>query len=180
MHGGSGIVPSATGDAPNLETEISTVPGCGALSTGSSEGPDSARESPHVEHDLLLERLRSSSRFMLEEGTPEQLAHARNLTFPDNVSLGSVRSLSSRRISRESACGIFSVDLSQMRSLRLFFSNRECTSGQLVIASRESQYKIFHFHHGGLDKLAGVLADLDFLTKSKVAFLSLSKSFAFS
>lgn len=51
----------------------------------------------------------------------------------------------------------FSVDLSQMRSLRLFFNDENCTSGQLVIASRESQFKIMHFHHGGLDHLAQVL-----------------------
>lgn len=35
-------------------------------------------------------------------------------------------------------------------------SDEACTSGQLVVASRESQYKVFHFHHGGLDKLADV------------------------
>lgn len=35
-------------------------------------------------------------------------------------------------------------------------SDEACTSGQLVIASRESQYKILNFHHGGLDKLAEV------------------------
>ncbi|XP_017474480.1 PREDICTED: uncharacterized protein LOC108365054 [Rhagoletis zephyria] len=51
-------------------------------------------------------------------------------------------------------CRRFSVDLSQMRSLRLFFSDDNCTSGQLVIVSRESQYKILHFHYGGLDHLA--------------------------
>ncbi|XP_039596344.1 TBC1 domain family member 16 [Polypterus senegalus] len=56
----------------------------------------------------------------------------------------------------EQLCGVFRVDLGQMRSLRLFFSDEACTSGQLVIASRESQYKIFHFHHGGLDKLSEV------------------------
>ncbi|XP_041077164.1 TBC1 domain family member 16 [Polyodon spathula] len=56
----------------------------------------------------------------------------------------------------EQLCGVFRVDLGQMRSLRLFFSDEACTSGQLVVASRESQYKIFHFHHGGLDKLAEV------------------------
>ncbi len=38
--------------------------------------------------------------------------------------------------------------------MRLFYSNAECTSGQLVIASPDSQYKILHFHHGGMDKLA--------------------------
>ncbi|KAI4821857.1 hypothetical protein KUCAC02_007435 [Chaenocephalus aceratus] len=48
------------------------------------------------------------------------------------------------------------VDLGHMRSLRLFFSDEVCTSGQLVIASRESQYKILHFHHAGLDKLCEV------------------------
>ncbi|XP_032312575.1 TBC1 domain family member 16 isoform X3 [Camelus ferus] len=36
-------------------------------------------------------------------------------------------------------------------------SDEACTSGQLVVASRESQYKVFHFHHGGLDKLPDVL-----------------------
>jgi len=44
-----------------------------------------------------------------------------------------------------------------MRSLRLFFADPACTSGQLVVASRESQYKILHFHHGGLDRLAATL-----------------------
>lgn len=53
----------------------------------------------------------------------------------------------------------------QCRSLRLFFSDREHTCGQLVIASQESQYKIFHFHHGGLDKLASVFEDWNFLVK---------------
>ena len=43
-----------------------------------------------------------------------------------------------------------------MRSMRLFYSNPECTCGQLVIASPEAQYKILHFHHGGLDKLAQI------------------------
>lgn len=36
-------------------------------------------------------------------------------------------------------------------------SDEACTSGQLVVASRESQYKVFYFHHGGLDKLPDVL-----------------------
>uniref|UniRef100_A0A671MNW7 TBC1 domain family member 16-like n=1 Tax=Sinocyclocheilus anshuiensis TaxID=1608454 RepID=A0A671MNW7_9TELE len=56
----------------------------------------------------------------------------------------------------EHLCGVFRVDLGHMRSLRLFFSDEACTCGQLVIASRESQYKILHFHHAGLDKLAEV------------------------
>ena len=54
----------------------------------------------------------------------------------------------------------------QMRSLRIFYSDDECTSGQLVIASRESQYKILHFHQHGLDRLAEIFADWKFLAPS--------------
>ena len=55
----------------------------------------------------------------------------------------------------------------QMRSLRIFYSNDACTSGQLVIASRESQYKILHFHHGGMEKLAETFADWKFLAEAR-------------
>lgn len=94
--------------------------------------------------------------------TPELLAFKHNLSFPESTSSSpmSQRKASSQFCIASVAtmkCRRFSVDLSQMRSLRLFFSDTDCTSGQLVIASRESQYKIMHFHHGGLDHLAQVL-----------------------
>lgn len=41
----------------------------------------------------------------------------------------------------------------------MFYSDPDNTIGQIVIASRESQYKILHFHHGGLDKLAEIFQD---------------------
>lgn len=84
--------------------------------------------------------------------TPELLAYKHNLSFPESASASPI-------VTRKTPlkCRRFSVDLSQMRSLRLFFNDENCTSGQLVIASRESQYKILHFHHGGLDHLAQVL-----------------------
>ncbi|XP_035424593.1 TBC1 domain family member 16 isoform X3 [Cygnus atratus] len=66
----------------------------------------------------------------------------------------------------EQICGVFRVDLGQMRSLRLFFSDEACTCGQLVVASRESQYKIFHFHHGGLDKLSEVFQQWKYCTET--------------
>nr|KAG5713742.1 hypothetical protein BaRGS_024369 [Batillaria attramentaria] len=47
----------------------------------------------------------------------------------------------------------------QMRSLRLFYSDAACSVGQVVIASRESQYKILHFHNGGLDRLAEIFQE---------------------
>lgn len=85
--------------------------------------------------------------------TPELLAYKHNLTFPESATSSPIV----QRRAMPLKCRRFSVDLSQMRSLRLFFSDNDCTSGQLVIASRESQYKILHFHHGGLDHLAQVL-----------------------
>ncbi|XP_043289234.1 TBC1 domain family member 16 isoform X2 [Venturia canescens] len=83
--------------------------------------------------------------------SPELLALQHNLTFPESATASPVT------LRRAHRCRRFSVDLSQMRSLRLFFADPACTSGQLVVASRESQYKILHFHHGGLDRLAATL-----------------------
>ena len=62
----------------------------------------------------------------------------------------------------------------QMRSLRIFYHNDKCTSGQLVIASRESQYKILHFHHGGLDRLSEILDEWKFLAQPRKKVLMIS------
>ncbi|KAK7066099.1 hypothetical protein SK128_014850 [Halocaridina rubra] len=104
------------------------------------------------------------------ERSAESMAYSANLAFPDS-SLSSFCPTpvdgGSSPIRREHKCGIFSVDVSQSKSLRLFFSDKDRTCGQLVIASQESQYKIFHFHHGGLDKLAAVFEDWNFLVKPR-------------
>lgn len=110
---------------------------------------------------IVLNRLRSesidsatltdSSMFPTWMRSPELLALQHNLAFPDSATASPVA------VRRSHACRRFSVDLGQMRSLRLFFADPGCTCGQLVVASRESQYKILHFHHGGLDRLAGTL-----------------------
>ncbi|CAH1154490.1 unnamed protein product [Phaedon cochleariae] len=84
--------------------------------------------------------------------TPEFLMQQHSFPFQDSISSSPI--LNSRQTHK---CRRFSVDLSQMRSLRLFFSDNNFTCGQVVVASRESQYKILHFHHGGLDHLAQVL-----------------------
>ncbi|XP_065221835.1 TBC1 domain family member 16 [Planococcus citri] len=51
----------------------------------------------------------------------------------------------------------FSIDLGQMKCVRIFFAENSEKSGQLVITSKENQYKILHFHHGGLEKLQDIL-----------------------
>lgn len=104
--------------------------------------------------------MRSMSITSVDENNPnwmtaEMYAFKHNLTFPDSVTASPV--VNRKQNCLPLKCRRFSVDLSQMRALRLFFNDEQCTSGQLVIASRESQYKILHFHHGGLDHLAQVL-----------------------
>lgn len=84
---------------------------------------------------------------------------------------------------------LFSVDLRQMKSLRLFFSENESmdqlkqqynvikedpsdsdgstSTGSLVISARDGKFKVFHFHYGGLDKLVSVLEEWQFLKKKQ-------------
>ncbi|KAM4843712.1 TBC1 domain family member 16 isoform 2-T2 [Thomomys bottae] len=109
----------------------------------------------------------SGSAFLESEGSSPSSSDA-HLRFPDSSCL-----LQTPRwfelpqgCALEPICGVFRVDLGHMRSLRLFFSDDACTSGQLVVASRESQYKIFHFHHGGLDKLCEVFQQWKFCTET--------------
>lgn len=104
--------------------------------------------------------MRSLSISSVDENNPnfmtaEMFAYKNNLIFPDSVNASPIATRKQNQLPMK--LRRFSVDLSQMRSLRLFFNDEQCTSGQLVIASRESQYKILHFHHGGLDHLAQVL-----------------------
>lgn len=134
---------------------------------------DESRPSPtpSIQHPESLSRSESltSSSSLLDNRSlgpeelptwlvsPEMLALQHNLTFPESVAASPVV----RR--RSHKCRRFTVDLSEMRSLRLFSSggngNGTNLSGQLVVASRESQYKILHFHHGGLQRLGQVLTE---------------------
>ncbi|KAM4691469.1 TBC1 domain family member 16 [Rhinophrynus dorsalis] len=108
----------------------------------------------------------SSSMFMENHSRDEGNSHMTSLAscLNANSELGEMNGQGAharweaqqKLLALEQTCGVFRVDLGQMRSLRLFFSDEACTSGQLVVASRESQYKVFHFHHGGLGKLSEV------------------------
>ena len=127
----------------------------------------------------------------------ESMAYSANLAFPEWT--GSVHSSAPHSPHEHTCCStphtssaeqhnhhqksnsgspkvaIFNVDLGEMRSLRLFFSDTTGTRGQLVIASRECQYKILHFHHTGLDKLAAVFEDWNFLVPPRDGSFKLLK-----
>ncbi|MCP9266243.1 hypothetical protein DINM_021757 [Dirofilaria immitis] len=94
--------------------------------------------------------------------TPEQFAMTHNLMLdndsqPDDDATVSVSGGSVIFHQKALSASLFSVNLGKMRSMRLFFTADDLTSGQFVIATWDSHYKILHFHHGGLDKLAQIL-----------------------
>ena len=60
---------------------------------------------------------------------------------------------------RHETFGPFTVNLALMRSIRIYFRNDACSCGELVIATHESQYKVLHFHYGGLNSIAAILND---------------------
>ncbi|XP_010616876.1 TBC1 domain family member 16 isoform X1 [Fukomys damarensis] len=109
----------------------------------------------------------SSQAFLESEGSSPSSSDA-NLRFLEGTgTLQTARWEEPQRgCALEQICGVFRVDLGHMRSLRLFFSDEACTSGQLVVASRESQYKVLHFHHGGLDKLCEVFQQWKFCAET--------------
>lgn len=53
----------------------------------------------------------------------------------------------------------FNVDLSEMKTLKLFYKLEDETCGQLVIGNYENHHKVFHFHHGGLDRITQILQE---------------------
>lgn len=59
----------------------------------------------------------------------------------------------------------FNVDLSEMKTLKIFYEKDDVTCGQLVIGNHESHYKVFHFHHGGLDRITQILEQWDWCSR---------------
>lgn len=149
---------------PSLTTPDISVTRCRQSSSSSSltSGPDSVPPSDDESPPLSPTWNKSPDSPSSDSSAP--VTH--NLTFPHNSVSYSTGS-QERKSAKDQMCGVFSVDLGQMRSLRLFYSDPFCMKGQVVIASRESQYKILHFHHGGLDKLAEIFEDWNLFAKMK-------------
>ncbi|CAH1795390.1 unnamed protein product [Owenia fusiformis] len=136
-------------------------------SSGDTSGPDSHPSSPYSSSSTTPSTPSYGGNPYMQ-GNPEAFAVTHNLTFPESTTPSFNKIGSPKRSPREQVCGIFSVDLGQMRSVRLFYNNegrKRDKCGQLVLASCESQYKILHFHHGGLSKLAEVLQGLKFIAE---------------
>jgi len=63
---------------------------------------------------------------------------------------------------------VFNVDLSEMKSLTLFYDDDKRTSGQFVIGNYESHYKVFNFPVGGLEKITEILGNWEWCVSQKV------------
>ncbi|KAL4835421.1 hypothetical protein H8958_020824 [Nasalis larvatus] len=141
------------------------------VSRDSSFDSDSdAFSSPFCLSPISTALAESRGSVFLESDSSPPSSSDTGLRFPDsNGLLQTPRWDEPQRVcALEQICGVFRVDLGHMRSLRLFFSDEACTSGQLVVASRESQYKVFHFHHGGLDKLSDVFQQWKYCTEMQL------------
>ncbi|XP_074648620.1 TBC1 domain family member 16-like [Tubulanus polymorphus] len=154
----------------SVVADVSATDGYDALSSssGSTSGPDSRPPTPVSDDDVdstpSSPVQRKSSMLSCASQVVEALQH--NLTFPENsLSDNKQNPTPTKKTAKEQMCGVFSVDLGQMRSLRLFYNDDTFTSGQMVLVSRESQYKILHFHHGGMDKLATVFEEWKFFAQ---------------
>ncbi|CAJ0566015.1 unnamed protein product, partial [Mesorhabditis spiculigera] len=150
-------VTSVQSDATSVSSQSTS--GADELSD-KDEGSSSCDESVADPKELasIPEKLRNECATILS-ATPEQFALEHDMILKDQKDQqddGAVAIARGRAMfnSRASSASLFSVNLGKMRTMRLFFSNPENTSGQLVIATHDSHYKILHFHHGGLDKLA--------------------------
>ncbi|KAI6188690.1 TBC1 domain family member 16 [Aphelenchoides besseyi] len=154
----------------NVKEVESNVMDNDSQSSGETSGADEQSDKEVVQSsvdedseedikNLNLEECRKTCATFISK-TPEQFAQEHNLILDTSTKTDDCNRLAMAKDrvlfqqKSTSNTSLFSVNLGKMRTMRLFFSNPECTSGQLVIASAESQYKILHFHHNGLDKLA--------------------------
>jgi len=69
-------------------------------------------------------------------------------------------------------CGPFTINLGLMQSIRIYFANDKHTDGQLFIATGDAQYKILHFHNGGLNCIVDVLHDWRALSGTNIHHFS--------
>ena len=51
---------------------------------------------------------------------------------------------------------VFSINLIDAKTIKIFYSSKEKDVGQFVVCSKENEYKVFHFHNVGLTKLTEI------------------------
>lgn len=67
------------------------------------------------------------------------------------------------------ALEVFSVDLSEMKTLKLFYDENDKTCGHFIIGNHENHYKVLHFNCGGIDKITKILEEWDWCASQKIS-----------
>jgi hypothetical protein len=145
-----------------------------SITSDLTEGPDEILDEPDDDDAFgNIESNGESSNRVIDDSLPfmKEANLWKNTTGICEPNLSIMEDDDSIRSVAEQFCGVFSVDLGKMRSLRLFYCDDTSTtasgSGQLVIASCESQYKVLHFHNGGLDRLIEILNEWNLFAYEK-------------
>ncbi|CAF4897791.1 unnamed protein product [Rotaria sp. Silwood1] len=144
-----------------------------SITSDLTEGPDEILDEQDDEAFETSETNDHSSNRVIDDSLPfmKETDSWKNVTNVAKQNSSIVEDDDTTRNVTEQYCGVFSVDLGKMRSLRLFYCDDLGTmasgSGQLVIASCESQYKVLHFHNGGLDRLIEILNEWNLFAYEK-------------
>lgn len=142
--------------------EITTCSDADVSGTSASEldcvDDDDGSELKKCEHDHKVTDVDGSRAGVDDVGK----AARESLLYTECASQPSSASTSPRHETSETFStpygSVFSINLTDMKALKLFLSSKDGTSGQLVVSSLENQYKVFHFHHSGIDKLSDIFS----------------------
>ena len=81
-----------------------------------------------------------------------------NIQLQENIVIEDQRLLTDKQDEQDETFPyVFHIDLTEMKTLKLFFQEDDLNSGHFVIGNHENHYKVFHFHHGALNHLAEIL-----------------------
>ncbi|CAF1177715.1 unnamed protein product [Adineta steineri] len=145
-----------------------------SITSDLTEGPDEILDEQDVDDAFdSIETNDQSSNRVIDDSLPfmKETNSWKNATGICEPNSSMIEDDEAIRTVAEQFCGVFSVDLGKMRSLRLFYCDdtpsNASGSGQLVIASCESQYKVLHFHNGGLDRLIEILNEWNLFAYEK-------------
>lgn len=126
--------------------------------------PDTKSEQGETPGYFILKcrtRLSGRKRLIISWTPNSHLVH-RNETQP------TATTVSAQSERQQQPQKVFNVDLSEMKSLNLFYDDEKRTSGQFVVGNYENHYKVFNFPVGGLEKITQILETWEWCASQKV------------
>lgn len=110
------------------------------------------------------------------EASPHRAATAQSTSFTSSMTSGfSASDSDSVADGLPKDVSTFTVDLGQMRSVKVFYNQDDRSCGQLVVASMSKQFRVLHFHHGGLPGLASAMDDWPMCSRAQPRNVDVSR-----